>query len=46
MIENGEIVQSGTYEELIKNEGLFNNFMKNYLNKNEPENKKTGNVFK
>ena len=33
MIENGEIVQKGTYKELKNQDGLFSYFTKNFLEK-------------
>ncbi len=35
MIENGEIAQIGTYEQLKNDDGIFADFIKNYLNKNQ-----------
>jgi ABC-type transport system involved in cytochrome bd biosynthesis fused ATPase/permease subunit len=35
MIENGEIVQIGTYEQLKNDKGIFADFIKNYLEKNQ-----------
>ena len=46
MIENGEIVQIGTYEHLKNDEGIFADFIKNYLDKNQLESKLSGNCFK
>ena len=37
MIENGEIVQTGTYEQLKNDEGIFADFISNYLSKAQVE---------
>ena len=38
MIENGEIVEIGAYDELKTKSGSFSNFIKNYLQEMKPSN--------
>ena len=37
MIENGEIIQAGTYEQLKNDNGVFADFISNYLSKAQVE---------
>lgn len=42
MLENGVIEEAGSYEELRKKNGLFSEFIKNYLASNEVNKDKNG----
>jgi hypothetical protein len=38
MMDNGSIVENGSYDQLIKQNGVFSNFIKNYYtNKDDDE---------
>lgn len=47
MLDKGSIVEMGTYDQLRKNEqGLFNEFIKNYLKSKEANQSQIGNIFR